>query len=139
MTPCHGLALTWSVGAMDARSLAAARILTALTLLYETTVGLDWHTACSMLTDDGVWPRMEQLECTHRSPQFLSANCQRKIASVAQSPIVYVALVCAQMAIRCSRVFFSRMEARFRSLSSSRALVPPPSHYSSACDLASRA
>ena len=73
MTPCHGLALTWSVGAMDARSLAAARILTALTLLYETTVGLDWHTACSMLTDDGVWPRMEQLECTHRSPQFLSA------------------------------------------------------------------
>ena len=58
---------------MDARSLAAARILTALTLLYETTVGLDWHTACSMLTDDGVWPRMEQLECTHRSPQFLSA------------------------------------------------------------------
>eukprot|EP00928_Gymnodinium_smaydae_P064410 TRINITY_DN4773_c0_g1_i2.p1 TRINITY_DN4773_c0_g1~~TRINITY_DN4773_c0_g1_i2.p1 ORF type:complete len:636 (-),score=45.99 TRINITY_DN4773_c0_g1_i2:32-1939(-) len=47
---------------LDLRSLAACRIITALNLFYEATLGLDWHTAVAFLTDDGLWSRTDQLE-----------------------------------------------------------------------------
>lgn len=47
---------------LDPRSLAVCRVLVGVTLLYEATIGFDWHTALAMLSDRGVWSRIDQLE-----------------------------------------------------------------------------
>ena len=44
--------------ASSARSLAVCRLLTAATLLYEATAGLDPHSARSFLSDAGLWTHL---------------------------------------------------------------------------------
>lgn len=48
--------------ASSARSLAVCRVLTAATLLYESTFGLDSHSARAFVSDAGLWTRIDQME-----------------------------------------------------------------------------
>ena len=62
--------------ASSARSLAVCRLLTAATLLYEATAGLDPHSARSFLSDAGLWTHLDQIETGSNSgrPSFLLAS-----------------------------------------------------------------
>ena len=54
----------------------ACRLLTAATLLYEATAGLDPHSARSFLSDAGLWTHLDQIETGSNSgrPSFLLAS-----------------------------------------------------------------
>jgi hypothetical protein len=70
--------------ATSARSLAVCRILTAATLLYESTIGLDPHTARSFLSDAGLWSRIDQIETNTNNgrPSLLLASGDERWTSL---------------------------------------------------------